>query len=81
MYEYIKSRVERAISAFKKGRFAIILDDDIRENEGDLVLSGNLVNTDSINFMLKKDNWNNMFGGLERSSRQSRFGPNGSTQR
>jgi len=53
MYEYIKSRVERAISAFKKGRFAIILDDDIRENEGDLVLSGNLVNTDSINFMLK----------------------------
>ncbi|MDZ5761601.1 3,4-dihydroxy-2-butanone-4-phosphate synthase [Lyticum sinuosum] len=41
------------ISDVINGKFIIILDDESRENEGDLVISGSLVNHESISLMSK----------------------------
>jgi len=45
--------VEEAIEEFRAGRFLIIVDDEDRENEGDLVLPAEAVTPDAINFMAK----------------------------
>lgn len=36
-------RVERAIAAIKRGEFVVVLDNEDRENEGDLVMAAELV--------------------------------------
>jgi len=43
--------VEAAAKEFRGGRFVIIVDDEDRENEGDLVLAAEKTNSDAINFM------------------------------
>jgi len=45
------SRVEDAIDDIKSGRMVIIVDDEDRENEGDLVMAAEMVTPDAINFM------------------------------
>ena len=45
--------VEEAIEEFRHGRFVIIIDDQERENEGDLCLPAQFVDADAINFMAK----------------------------
>jgi len=45
--------VEEAIEEIKRGRFVIILDDENRENEGDLMMAAEMVTPESINFMAK----------------------------
>jgi 3,4-dihydroxy 2-butanone 4-phosphate synthase/GTP cyclohydrolase II len=45
--------IEQAIDEFKNGRFVIIIDDDDRENEGDLVIAAEFVTPESISFMLR----------------------------
>jgi 3,4-dihydroxy 2-butanone 4-phosphate synthase/GTP cyclohydrolase II len=45
--------VEEAIGEFRAGRFVIIVDDDERENEGDLCIPAEFVTAESISFMLK----------------------------
>lgn len=45
--------VEEAIVAFKNGEFVIIVDDEGRENEGDLVIAAEFVTPEHINFFLK----------------------------
>ncbi|WP_104722211.1 bifunctional 3,4-dihydroxy-2-butanone 4-phosphate synthase/GTP cyclohydrolase II [Helicobacter mesocricetorum] len=47
-------RVEEAIKAIKKGEMIIIMDDEDRENEGDLVLSGIFSTPEKINFMAQE---------------------------
>jgi 3,4-dihydroxy 2-butanone 4-phosphate synthase/GTP cyclohydrolase II len=44
-------RVEEAIKEIKKGHMVIMLDDEDRENEGDLVYSAALSTADHVNFM------------------------------
>jgi 3,4-dihydroxy 2-butanone 4-phosphate synthase/GTP cyclohydrolase II len=44
-------RVERAIEAVGRGEFIILVDDEERENEGDLVMAAELVTPEDINFM------------------------------
>ncbi len=46
--------VEEAIRAFQAGRFVIIVDDEERENEGDLAIPAELVTPEAINFMSKQ---------------------------
>lgn len=48
-----KSTIEEAIEAFRRGEFLIIVDDEDRENEGDLVIAAEKVTPEAINFMLK----------------------------
>jgi 3,4-dihydroxy 2-butanone 4-phosphate synthase/GTP cyclohydrolase II len=43
--------IPEAIKDIKDGKFVIIIDDEDRENEGDLVIAAEKVTTESINFM------------------------------
>ncbi len=45
--------IEQAIKDIKKGRFIILVDDEDRENEGDLVMAAEKVTPQAINFMAK----------------------------
>jgi len=45
--------VEEAIAAIRAGGFVIVVDDEDRENEGDLVMAAECVTPEAINFMLK----------------------------
>jgi 3,4-dihydroxy 2-butanone 4-phosphate synthase/GTP cyclohydrolase II len=45
--------VEEAIEEFRAGRFLVVVDDEDRENEGDLILPAEVVTPDAINFMAK----------------------------
>ena len=44
---------EEAIAEIRAGRFVIVVDDEDRENEGDLVQAAEYVTADSINFMAR----------------------------
>jgi 3,4-dihydroxy 2-butanone 4-phosphate synthase/GTP cyclohydrolase II len=48
------AKIEEAIEDFKKGKFLIVVDDEDRENEGDLVTSAELITPEKINFMVKE---------------------------
>lgn len=45
--------VEEAILELKKGNFIIVLDDENRENEGDLIIAAEKATPEAINFMAK----------------------------
>ncbi|MGD9116101.1 MAG: bifunctional 3,4-dihydroxy-2-butanone-4-phosphate synthase/GTP cyclohydrolase II [Dehalococcoidia bacterium] len=45
--------IEEAVKDVKEGRFVIVVDDEDRENEGDLVMAAEKVTADTINFMAK----------------------------
>ena len=45
--------IKEAIEDIKAGRFIIIVDDEGRENEGDLAIAAEMVDPDAINFMAK----------------------------
>ncbi len=44
--------VEEAIQDFKDGKFVIVVDDEDRENEGDLIMAAELVTPEKVNYML-----------------------------
>ncbi|MFQ6117907.1 MAG: 3,4-dihydroxy-2-butanone-4-phosphate synthase, partial [Candidatus Bipolaricaulia bacterium] len=45
--------VEEAIEAIGQGEMVIVVDDEERENEGDLVLAAEKVTPERVNFMAK----------------------------
>ncbi|MCH7523231.1 MAG: 3,4-dihydroxy-2-butanone-4-phosphate synthase, partial [Chloroflexi bacterium] len=45
--------VDEAIDDFRRGGFVIIVDDEGRENEGDLIIAAQFVTAETISFMLK----------------------------
>src|SRR5271169_5505870 len=45
--------VPEALEEFKAGRMLIVVDDEDRENEGDLTLAAEFVSAEAINFMAK----------------------------
>jgi len=47
-------RVEKAIEEVKRGRMVIMMDDEDRENEGDLVYAATFSTPDMVNFMAKE---------------------------
>src|SRR4051812_12288117 len=46
--------VEKAIEAIRAGRMIILVDDEDRENEGDLAMAADLVTPEAINFMARE---------------------------
>ncbi|MCH5346351.1 MAG: bifunctional 3,4-dihydroxy-2-butanone-4-phosphate synthase/GTP cyclohydrolase II [Muribaculaceae bacterium] len=44
--------IEDAIRDFAQGRFVIVVDDEDRENEGDLIIAAEKVTADDVNFMI-----------------------------
>ena len=47
------SPIEEAIKDLKKGKMIIVVDDEGRENEGDLTIAAEMVTPEVINFMAK----------------------------
>jgi 3,4-dihydroxy 2-butanone 4-phosphate synthase / GTP cyclohydrolase II len=45
------SSIEQAIDDIKKGKMIILVDDEDRENEGDLVFPAEFINAETVNFM------------------------------
>ncbi len=45
--------VEEAVRDFKEGKFVIVVDDEDRENEGDLIIAAEKITPEKVNFMLK----------------------------
>ena len=45
--------IEEAVADFKEGKFVIVVDDEDRENEGDLICAAETITPDMVNFMLK----------------------------
>lgn len=51
--KYKLNSIESAISDFKKGKIIIVVDDEDRENEGDMIFSAEKVTPELINFLVK----------------------------
>ena len=47
------SSVEEALADYKEGKFVIVVDDEDRENEGDLIIAAEAITPEKVNFMLK----------------------------
>jgi 3,4-dihydroxy 2-butanone 4-phosphate synthase/GTP cyclohydrolase II len=45
--------IEEAIEDFREGKFVIVVDDEDRENEGDLIIAAEKITPEQVNFMLK----------------------------
>ena len=45
--------IEEAVQDFKDGKFVIVVDDEDRENEGDLIIAAEKITAEKVNFMLK----------------------------
>lgn len=45
--------IDSAIEEFRKGEFVIVVDDEDRENEGDLIIAAEKITPEKVNFMLK----------------------------
>ena len=45
--------IEEAIEDFRNGKFIIVVDDEDRENEGDLIVAAEKITPEQVNFMLK----------------------------
>ncbi len=46
--------IEKAIEDIRRGEMVIVVDDEDRENEGDLVMAAEKADTEKVNFMIKK---------------------------
>ena len=53
MEPYKLATIEEALEDFKAGKFVIVVDDEDRENEGDLIMAAELVTPEAVNFMLR----------------------------
>lgn len=47
------NKIEEAVEDIKNGKMVIVVDDENRENEGDLLMAAQMVTPESINFMAK----------------------------
>jgi 3,4-dihydroxy 2-butanone 4-phosphate synthase len=45
--------MENALAAFAQGEFLVVMDDENRENEGDLIIAGSLCTTEKMAWMIK----------------------------
>ncbi|WP_347838150.1 bifunctional 3,4-dihydroxy-2-butanone-4-phosphate synthase/GTP cyclohydrolase II [uncultured Draconibacterium sp.] len=54
MTEIKLNTIPEAIAAIQKGEMVIVVDDEDRENEGDLIIASELITTEIVNFMALK---------------------------
>ena len=45
--------IEQALEDFRQGKFVVVVDDEDRENEGDLITAAELITPEKINYMLR----------------------------
>lgn len=53
MNQQLTNRIESAVEDFRQGKFVIVVDDEDRENEGDLIIAAEKITPEKVNFMLK----------------------------
>ncbi|MBO6287891.1 MAG: bifunctional 3,4-dihydroxy-2-butanone-4-phosphate synthase/GTP cyclohydrolase II [Prevotella sp.] len=53
MEDFKLNSIEEAVKDFKEGKFVIVVDDEDRENEGDLICAAEKITPEMVNFMLK----------------------------
>ncbi len=53
MTDFNTANIEAAIKDFAEGKFVIVVDDEDRENEGDLIVAAEKITPEKVNFMLK----------------------------
>ena len=53
MKKYKFNTIQQIIEDIKVGKFIIVVDDENRENEGDLVIAAEKITSERINFMAK----------------------------
>lgn len=53
MENFQLATIEQALQDFKEGKFVIVVDDEDRENEGDLITAAELITPEKINYMLR----------------------------
>ena len=53
MGEFKLNTIEEALEDFRRGEFVIVVDDEDRENEGDLIVAAEMITPEKVNFMLK----------------------------
>ena len=53
MDKQLSEKIESAVSDFREGKFVIVVDDEDRENEGDLIIAAEKITPEKVNFMLK----------------------------
>ena len=53
MEEFKPDSIEDALKDFREGKFVIVVDDEDRENEGDLIMAAEMITPEKVNFMLK----------------------------
>ena len=53
MDRQLSEKIESAVSDFREGKFVIVVDDEDRENEGDLIIAAEKITPEKVNFMLK----------------------------
>ena len=50
---YPVSTIEEALEDFKQGKFLVVVDDEDRENEGDLIMAAECCTPEAVNYMLR----------------------------
>ena len=53
MEKFKLNTIEEALTDFREGKFVIVVDDEDRENEGDLIIAAEKITAEKVNFMLK----------------------------
>ena len=53
MENFKLNTIEEALDDFRKGKIVIVVDDEDRENEGDFIVSAEMITPETVNFMLK----------------------------
>ena len=53
MDKLLTRKIEDAVKDFREGKFVIVVDDEDRENEGDLIIAAEKITPEKVNFMLK----------------------------
>ena len=53
MTDFNIENIEAAVKDFAEGKFVIVVDDEDRENEGDLIIAAEKITPEKVNFMLK----------------------------
>ena len=53
MENYKLNTIDEALEDFREGKFVIVVDDEDRENEGDLICAAEKITPEMVNFMLK----------------------------
>lgn len=53
MESFRLNTIEDALVDFREGKFVIVVDDEDRENEGDLIIAAEKITAEKVNFMLK----------------------------